>query len=187
MTGAINTVLELDRLGVPVLSVREGWLDTSGPVRPLLVAIFGWVVVTMNAGEYVIARPAVVMEEIPGAPSFQDILSLSVKSRPTTVIKRPARQVAEADLAGNPSTRPIGLGDLVVKRVHLKELVRLLKDRPDVGSDETATSARAAASGARHTPGASVGCGAGTCTAGMSCCPCGDGARLPERDRGRAP
>src|SRR6516165_8246903 len=43
MTGAINTVLELDRLGVPVLSVREGWLDTSGPVRPLLVAILGWV------------------------------------------------------------------------------------------------------------------------------------------------
>jgi DNA invertase Pin-like site-specific DNA recombinase len=43
MTGAINTVLELDLLGVPVLSVREGWLDTSGPVRPLLVAIFGWV------------------------------------------------------------------------------------------------------------------------------------------------
>lgn len=43
MTGAINTVLELDRLGVPVLSVREGWLDTTGPVRPLLVAIFGWV------------------------------------------------------------------------------------------------------------------------------------------------
>ena len=43
MTGAINTVLELDRLGVPVLSVREPWLDTSGPVRPLLVAIFGWV------------------------------------------------------------------------------------------------------------------------------------------------
>jgi len=43
MVGAIQTVLELDRLGVPVLSVREGWLDTSGPVRPLLVAIFGWV------------------------------------------------------------------------------------------------------------------------------------------------
>jgi DNA invertase Pin-like site-specific DNA recombinase len=43
MTGSINTVLDCDRLGVPVLSVREGWLDTSGPVRPLLVAIFGWV------------------------------------------------------------------------------------------------------------------------------------------------
>ena len=23
--------------------MREGWLDTNGPVRPLLVAIFGWV------------------------------------------------------------------------------------------------------------------------------------------------
>lgn len=43
MVGAIQTVLELDRLGVQVLSVREGWLDTNGPVRPLLVAIFGWV------------------------------------------------------------------------------------------------------------------------------------------------
>lgn len=43
MIGAIQTVLELDRLGVPVISVREAWLDTSGPVRPLLVAIFGWV------------------------------------------------------------------------------------------------------------------------------------------------
>lgn len=43
MPGAVNTVLELDRLGVRVLSVREPWLDTSGPVRELLVAIFGWV------------------------------------------------------------------------------------------------------------------------------------------------
>ena len=43
MQGAISTVLELDRLGVQVMSVREGWLDTSGPVLPLLVAIFGWV------------------------------------------------------------------------------------------------------------------------------------------------
>ena len=43
MTGAINVVLELDRLGVQVMSVREAWLDTASPVRPLLVAIFGWV------------------------------------------------------------------------------------------------------------------------------------------------
>ncbi len=43
MRGAIDTVLELDRLGVRLLSVREPWLDTSGPIRPLLVAIFGWV------------------------------------------------------------------------------------------------------------------------------------------------
>ncbi len=43
MAGAINTVLELDRLGVRVLSAREPWLDTDSPVRPLLVAILGWV------------------------------------------------------------------------------------------------------------------------------------------------
>jgi DNA invertase Pin-like site-specific DNA recombinase len=43
MQGAVALVLELDRLGVQVLSVREPWLDTGGPVRSLLVAIFGWV------------------------------------------------------------------------------------------------------------------------------------------------
>jgi DNA invertase Pin-like site-specific DNA recombinase len=43
MVGAILAVVELDRLGVPVVSVREPWLDTAGPTRPLLVAIFGWV------------------------------------------------------------------------------------------------------------------------------------------------
>jgi DNA invertase Pin-like site-specific DNA recombinase len=43
MVGSIQTVLECDRIGVQVISVREPWLDTSGPVRPLLVAIFGWV------------------------------------------------------------------------------------------------------------------------------------------------
>jgi DNA invertase Pin-like site-specific DNA recombinase len=39
----VNAVLELERLGVTVISVREPWLDTGGPVRSLLVAIFSWV------------------------------------------------------------------------------------------------------------------------------------------------
>ena len=43
MTGNLAAVLELDRLGVQVVSVREPWLDTGGPVRSLLVAIFSWV------------------------------------------------------------------------------------------------------------------------------------------------
>lgn len=38
----ISTVLELDRLGARVVSVRDSWLDTSGPARPLLLAVFGW-------------------------------------------------------------------------------------------------------------------------------------------------
>jgi len=43
MVGSIQTVLELDRLGVQVISVNEPWLDTSGPVRSLLIGVFGWV------------------------------------------------------------------------------------------------------------------------------------------------
>ncbi len=36
-------VLELDRIGVTVLSVREPWLDVPGPVRHLLVSMFDWI------------------------------------------------------------------------------------------------------------------------------------------------
>lgn len=43
MVGSLQTVLDLDRRGVQVVSLREPWLDTGGPVRSLLVAIFGWV------------------------------------------------------------------------------------------------------------------------------------------------
>lgn len=43
MVGSIQTVLECDHIGVHVISVREPWLDTSGPMGALLVAIFGWV------------------------------------------------------------------------------------------------------------------------------------------------
>ena len=37
------TIAELDRLGVRVISSQEPWLDTTGPTRTLLVAIFSWV------------------------------------------------------------------------------------------------------------------------------------------------
>jgi len=43
MTGNLQAVLELDRIGVQVVRVRQPWLDTSGPVRSLLIAIFDWV------------------------------------------------------------------------------------------------------------------------------------------------
>jgi DNA invertase Pin-like site-specific DNA recombinase len=43
MVGNLRDVLELDRLGVQVVSVRESWLDTGSPVRTLLIAIFSWV------------------------------------------------------------------------------------------------------------------------------------------------
>ncbi len=43
MVGNLQAVLELDRIGVQVVSVMEPWLDTGGPVRSLLIAIFSWV------------------------------------------------------------------------------------------------------------------------------------------------
>jgi DNA invertase Pin-like site-specific DNA recombinase len=42
MAGNIADVIALDRLGIRVVSVREPWMDTTGPVRDLLVAIFSW-------------------------------------------------------------------------------------------------------------------------------------------------
>ena len=39
MIGNVSDVLELDRVGVQVVSVRESWLDTGSPVRTLLLAI----------------------------------------------------------------------------------------------------------------------------------------------------
>jgi DNA invertase Pin-like site-specific DNA recombinase len=43
MTETIRRVLELERVGIELVSARERWLDVKGPVRSLLVAIFGWV------------------------------------------------------------------------------------------------------------------------------------------------
>lgn len=43
MVGNVQTVMKLDSIRVQVISVREPWLDTSGPVRSLLIGIFGWI------------------------------------------------------------------------------------------------------------------------------------------------
>jgi putative DNA-invertase from lambdoid prophage Rac len=43
MRGIVDTVIELDRCGVSVVSFQEPWLDMSSPVRPLLLSIFAWV------------------------------------------------------------------------------------------------------------------------------------------------
>src|SRR5688500_13161282 len=43
VVGNLQSVLELDRLGVQVVSMREPWLTMDGPVRSLLIAVFSWV------------------------------------------------------------------------------------------------------------------------------------------------
>lgn len=60
MIGNMQAVLELDRCGVKVVSVREPWLDTEGAVRPLLIAIFSWV--AQQEQEQIVARTVAGME-----------------------------------------------------------------------------------------------------------------------------
>jgi DNA invertase Pin-like site-specific DNA recombinase len=43
MAGNVADALALNRAGVQLVSVREPWLDTGGPIRDLLLAIFSWV------------------------------------------------------------------------------------------------------------------------------------------------
>jgi DNA invertase Pin-like site-specific DNA recombinase len=44
MVGNLQAVLDLDRRGVQVVSVKESWLDSDiGPARQLLLGIMGWV------------------------------------------------------------------------------------------------------------------------------------------------
>lgn len=43
MGGNVRDLLLLDKAGVRVISVKEPWMDTAGPIRDLLVAIFSWV------------------------------------------------------------------------------------------------------------------------------------------------
>jgi len=43
MYGNMNAVLSLDQCGVRIISAKEPWLDSGGPTRQLLIAIFSWV------------------------------------------------------------------------------------------------------------------------------------------------
>lgn len=42
MFEVLETVRKLDAAGVELVSVREPWLDTGGPARALLLAVFSW-------------------------------------------------------------------------------------------------------------------------------------------------
>lgn len=43
MYGNMNAVVALDQCGIRIVSAREAWLDSGGPTRQLLIAIFSWV------------------------------------------------------------------------------------------------------------------------------------------------
>lgn len=43
MYGNMQAVLALDQCGIRIISAKEAWLDSGGPTRQLLIAIFSWV------------------------------------------------------------------------------------------------------------------------------------------------
>jgi DNA invertase Pin-like site-specific DNA recombinase len=43
MSGNCAALLQFERAGIRVVSAREPWLDSGGPARALLVAVFSWV------------------------------------------------------------------------------------------------------------------------------------------------
>ncbi|MGH8748812.1 MAG: recombinase family protein [Burkholderiales bacterium] len=113
MVGNMQAVLELDRRGVQVVSVREPWLDTGGPVRQLLVAIFSWVAEQERA--QLVARTKAGME----------------RSRSRGIhVGRPAARV---DVQQALELRGRGLSlRLVAKELHVPTttLARALRTRP---------------------------------------------------------
>lgn len=42
MLGILKTVDELAQVGCAVVSLRESWMDTAGPLRDVLTALVGW-------------------------------------------------------------------------------------------------------------------------------------------------
>lgn len=42
MLGILKTVDELSAVGCAVVSLRESWMDTAGPLRDVLTALVGW-------------------------------------------------------------------------------------------------------------------------------------------------
>jgi putative DNA-invertase from lambdoid prophage Rac len=60
MVDALQAVIDLDRAGVEVVSYRESWLTMQGPVRELLVGVFGWVAAQERA--QLVARTRAGME-----------------------------------------------------------------------------------------------------------------------------
>lgn len=60
MVGNLQAVLELNRLEVEIVSLREPWLQLDGPVKSLLIALMSWVAEQERAR--IVERTVVGME-----------------------------------------------------------------------------------------------------------------------------
>ena len=58
MVGNLQLMLDLDRIGVETISLRERWLQLGSPVRSLLIAVFSWVAEEQGVRSASAPRPA---------------------------------------------------------------------------------------------------------------------------------
>ena len=124
-----KTTLVISGTGIDQLHKDEDlWVVGTGPVvantdLPLVVPK-GTVAVTMIAPAYVIAKPEIVEEEVPVHSVFAGIMPPQPGYK--TVKRRPALNVDEQSLAGNPGSTPIRVGDAVIRPKDVGAFVALL-------------------------------------------------------------
>jgi len=101
-------VLELERVGVDLLSAKEPWLDTAGPARSLLVSVFAWVAEQ--------ERRRLVERTLAG---LERARAKGIKlGRPVARVDRNALALALADgLTINKAARRLGVGRSTLYRV----------------------------------------------------------------------
>lgn len=111
------------REGEPLVVLGLGpTLDEVGGAP--LVVVKASVVVTANAGDYVVASPPGTEVEEP-ATNFSAMLYGMKQTR--TVVRREPLTVTESELSGNPASRAVAIGDPVIRRADYKAFVQALK------------------------------------------------------------
>lgn len=129
MLGNLTAIRELERVGVDVISARESWLDTTGPVRDVLLAFISWIAEQerRRIGERTIAGMARARQQgkaigRPRARVDANALELLLARRRTEGLTR--EQMAKC-LDVSPRTLRRELERRRLARVHARELARL--------------------------------------------------------------
>jgi putative DNA-invertase from lambdoid prophage Rac len=111
MAGNVSDARDLAHVGVGLVSVQEPWLDTTGPVRDLLLAIFSWV--AEQERRRLIDRTVAGMEraKLEGVPIGRP------RTSPVKLAAAAAR--VEAGATAEEAAKAEGISDRTLRR-HLK-------------------------------------------------------------------
>lgn len=84
--GNLNDFIALDKLGIRIISVQEPWMDSAGPIRELLVAIFSWAAQQERARLIERTKAGIAVSRANGTPWGRRSLGLVAESeRPALV------------------------------------------------------------------------------------------------------